>query len=84
MEENEKVRTKAVILTPQYRIIGNISLLPGARLTDYMREAKSFIAITDAEVTDLSGKPVLSADFIDVQLRHIHLIAPYELITLKT
>jgi hypothetical protein len=46
----QETRTKVVILTGTYRIKGYIDLVPGARVTDYMVEAKSFIAVTDAEV----------------------------------
>ena len=42
-------KTRVTILTGTYRIKGNIDLLPGARVTDYMSEAKGFIAVTDAE-----------------------------------
>src|SRR5438094_868523 len=40
-------KTKVTILTGTYRIKGYIELMPGARVTDYMVEAKDFIAVTD-------------------------------------
>ena len=51
MAENEN-RTRVVILAGPYRIKGEIALVAGARLTDYMVESKGFIAVTQAEVTD--------------------------------
>ncbi len=69
-------KTKVTILTATYRIKGYIDLLPGARVTDFMTEAKSFIAVTDAEVWEIVGRQVFSAPFIDVNRDHIQIIAP--------
>ena len=57
----QETRTKVVILTGTYRIKGYVDLVPGARLTDYMVEAKGFIALTDAEVWELEGRQVFTA-----------------------
>ena len=38
-------KTKVTILTGTYRIKGYIELMAGARVTDYMVEAKDFIAV---------------------------------------
>ncbi len=74
----EENRTRVTILTGSHRIKGYIDLLPGARLTDFIVEAKSFIAVTDAEVWELhlGGRQVLAADFIDVSRDHIQIITP--------
>ena len=74
----EESKTKVTILTGSYRIKGMIDLLPGARLTDYIVEAKSFVAVTNAEVWELSigGRQVLSAPFIDVSKDHIQSVMP--------
>ena len=74
----EESKTKVTILTGSYRIKGMIDLLPGARLTDYIVEAKSFVAVTNAEVWELSigGRQVLSAPFIDVSKDHIQVVMP--------
>ena len=71
-------RTKVTILTGSYRIKGYIDLLPGARVTDYMREARDFIAVTDAEVWELQigGRQLMSAPFLDVNREHIQVITP--------
>jgi hypothetical protein len=69
-------KTKVTILTATYRIKGYIDLLPGARVTDFMTEAKSFIAVTDAEVWEIVGRQVFNAPFIDVNRDHIQIIAP--------
>lgn len=77
MAENDN-RTKVTILTGSYRIRGYIDLIPGARLTDYLREARDFIAVTDAEVWELEigGRQVMTAAFLDVNREHIQVIAP--------
>lgn len=74
----EESRTRITILTGTYRIKGYIDLLPGARLTDFIIEAKSFVAVTDAEVWELSigGRQVLEAPFIDVSKDHIQIVMP--------
>jgi len=72
-------RTKVTILTSSFRIKGYIELLPGARVTDYMREAREFIAVTDAEVWDpqVGGRLIMSAPFLDVSRGHIQVITPH-------
>lgn len=74
----EQNRTRVNILTNQYRIRGYIDVLPGARVTDFIVDAKQFIAVTDAEVyePELGGRQVLAAPFIDVNRDHIQVLAP--------
>jgi hypothetical protein len=75
MAENED-RTRVVILAGAYRIKGEIALVAGARLTDYMVESKGFIAVTQAEVWDLEGRRILTAAFLDLSREHIVVVAP--------
>ena len=74
----EESRTKVTILTGTYRIKGYIDLIPGARLTDYIVEAKDFVAVTNAEVYEsgLGGRQVLSAPFINVNRDSIQIVMP--------
>jgi hypothetical protein len=74
----EQTKTRVTILTSAYRIKGYIDLIPGARLTDFIVEAKSFVAVTNAEVWELhlGGRQVLAADFIDVSRDHIQIVMP--------
>ena len=71
-------RTKVTILTGSYRIKGFIDLIPGARVTDYVNDAKGFIAITDAEVWELAvgGRQMIAAKFMNVARDHIQVITP--------
>ena len=71
-------KTKVTILTSSYRIKGYVDLLPGARITDFMTEARDFIAVVNAEVWELQvgGRQVRSAPFINVSRAHIEIILP--------
>jgi len=77
MPENT-TRTRVTILTGSYRIKGFIDLIPGARVTDYVNEAKGFIAVTDAEVWELAvgGRQMIAAPFLNVSRDHIQVITP--------
>jgi hypothetical protein len=75
MAENGN-RTRVVILAGSYKIKGEIDLVPGARVTDYMVEAKAFFAVTQAEVWDLEGRKILTAPFLNVSRSHVVVIAP--------
>jgi len=74
-------KTDVVILTPSYKISGSVALTPGARLTDFVTTADSFIAVTDAKVRNHHGDLILTASFIDVNRDHVELIAPAETTT---
>jgi hypothetical protein len=65
-----------VILAGSYRIKGEIELVPGARITDYMLDAKEFFAVTKAEVWDLEGRKIFSAPFLDVSRDQVVVVAP--------
>jgi hypothetical protein len=73
---DEETRTKVTILTANYRIKGSIDMIAGARVTDYFIEAKGFIALTDAEVWESSGRQVFTAPFLNVSRDHIQVIVP--------
>jgi hypothetical protein len=77
MNENA-ARTRVTIFTGSYRIKGYIDLIPGARVTDFMAEAKTFIAVTEAEVWELEvgGRQLMAAPFLNVNREHIQVIAP--------
>ena len=79
MSENED-RTKVLILTERYKILGEIALIPGARLTDFVVDLKSFLAVADAEVSTHDGRAVFRASFVNVHRDHIEIIVPSEAI----
>lgn len=72
--------TTVVIYTDSYRIDGRIALLPGSRLTDFVRQAPKFIAVTDASVAQRDGTPLFATRFLDVGIEFIELIIPAEAI----
>ena len=69
-------KTKVTIFTGNYRIKGYIELVPGARVTDFMVEAKDFIAVTDAEIWELGDRKIMSAPFLNVSRQHVQIIMP--------
>ena len=76
MADDIETRTKVTILTATYRIRGYIDLVPGARVTDYINEAKNFIALTDAEVRESEGRIVLQVGFLNLSRDHIVIVTP--------
>ena len=69
-------KTRVVILAGSYRIKGEIELVTGARITDYILDAKEFFAVTKAEVWDLDGRRIFSAAFLNVSRAHVVVVAP--------
>ena len=69
-------KTRVTILAGSYRIKGDIDLIAGARITDYMQDSKSFFAVTYAEVWDLEGRKIFSAPFLNVSRSHVVVIMP--------
>jgi len=45
-------------------------------VTDYMVEAKDFIAVTDAEVWELGDRRIMTAPFLNVHRDHIQIVTP--------
>ena len=68
-----------IILTADYRIRGDIDVAPDERITDYITAAKSFLAVTNAEVRTLEGRILFISPFINVHRDHIVVVAPEEL-----
>ena len=56
----------------------NIDTLRDERLTDYIRENKDFIAVTQVKVSDKSEKDLFRTHFLNVSTRHIEIILPAE------
>ncbi len=77
MSEPENM-TKVVIFTHQYQIEGYIAHFSDTRLTDYLLETKSFIAVTNAEVRNYEGRQLVNAPFLNVNRDHIEVVVPKE------
>ena len=76
MADDIETKTKVTIFTETYRIKGYIDLVPGARVTDYINDAKDFIAITDAEVREAEGRIVMNTAFLNLSRDHIVIVTP--------
>ncbi len=70
--------TRVVIFTHQYQIEGYIAHFPDTRLTDYLLETKSFIAVTQAEVRNYEGRKILNTPFLNVGRDQIEIVVPKE------
>lgn len=77
----ETDKTRVIILTAHYRIVGHISVLPEARVTDYICESKEFIAVTDAEVWDHDQRKVAVTAFMNINREHIEIIMPEDCVS---
>ena len=84
-ESEEEIidKSEVIIYTIDYHLRGKISLVPGARLTDYIVESHQFIAVTDVEVFDRQGNLLLKTPFLDINRDHIVVILPAELATVN-
>jgi hypothetical protein len=77
--KKEKLRVE--LFTSTYRVVADMHIFAGARLTDIMqsRETQSFFALTDVEVYDVtSGQLLFKADFMDMNKNHVVLLRPIE------
>ena len=77
----DKDKTRVIILTRHYRIIGEISILPEARVTDYICESRDFIAVTDADVWDQDQRKVASTTFLNINRGDVELLIPEDCVT---
>jgi len=77
----DEARTRVAILTGHYRITGEVEVLPNARLSDFLAKARTFVAVTHAEVWDLNGRKLYSSDFLNVNHQCIEVIMPEVAIT---
>ena len=76
-------KTKVIILTRQHHITGEVESFPTARLTDYILQAKAFIALTDAEIRDHNGRKILRTPFLDIARDKIEVIMPAQEVELN-
>jgi hypothetical protein len=66
------------IWTTSFIILGEIDTFKDERLTDYIRDRKDFIAVTQARVMNHDGKELFRTPFLNVASRHIEVIMPGE------
>ncbi|MBQ3714727.1 MAG: hypothetical protein II892_03965 [Fibrobacter sp.] len=66
------------IWTDSFIITGEIDTLRDERLTDYIRENKDFIAVTQVKVSDRTEHDLFRTHFLNVSTSHIEIILPAE------
>lgn len=76
--DNGADKQKVCVYTRQFKITGYLGIYQGVRLTDYMNESKTFISITEADVSYPDGKPVIRSKFINVRKDVIEIIFPVD------
>jgi hypothetical protein len=79
----EQRPTRILAETERYRITGVVRLPPDgyrSRLSDYLNTPEhSFLALTDVELTPLSGSaPAEQHEFLALSLRHIVFAVPLD------
>jgi hypothetical protein len=77
----KKNRHFVVILTRDYRIEGEIHILPGSRITDFVnsKTSEDFVAVTNAEIISLPKDMSISkVEYLAVNKSYIKIIYPLE------
>ena len=68
--------THVIFHTANHVIEGSISLVPGARLTDFIREDSDFIAMTQVTVRNVDGTVSFEVPFLDIRRAAIEIAYP--------
>ena len=81
----DKESLKVIIFTHHYKIIGDVHIPRGGRLSDYLNktigglDTELFIPVSNSECFSISdGQLKYIAEFVSVNKNHIHLIFPYK------
>ncbi|MEW6009027.1 MAG: hypothetical protein AB1629_05275 [Candidatus Omnitrophota bacterium] len=75
----ERDLVKVVIITENFKLIGDIHVVPGGRVTDFLasRVSGNFIPVTDVKVYSTKDeKPILETKFLTVNASFIILLYP--------
>lgn len=68
--------TSIILHTANFVITGRVALVPGARLTDFIRESGDFIAVVDAVLATAAGEELKHLPFLDVRKDAIEIAYP--------
>lgn len=76
--DKEKIRITALV--DRFRIVGNMYMYPGARLTDLVNvKEQAYIPITEAEIYSLGdGKLLQKAEFLGLNRNRVSFFYPHE------
>ena len=67
-------KSEVIIYANNRRIRGKIALVPGADLTEHLNDARSFIAVTDVEIRENTGKLILKTPFLNLSRDDIEIV----------
>ncbi len=73
----KKDQLKVVVFTSQHKIHGNLHLIENSRLSDILNtesQARDFLPITNAVITDLKTGHSIQANFLSLNKKHIELV----------
>lgn len=77
MPLQDETRRKVTVLTNGYQIMGECSVLPGARVTDYLNDSRDFIALTNASVWHVAdARKMMNAAFLNLNRGNVEIIVP--------
>lgn len=77
MAEQDGNRRKLTVLANGFRIQGEGTMLPGARVSDYLNNSKAFLALTHADVWHVSdGRKLVTAPFLNINRSGIEVVIP--------
>lgn len=77
MAEQHGNRRKLTVLANGFRIQGEGTMLPGARVSDYLNNSKAFIALTHADVWHVAdGRKLATAPFLNLNRSGIEIVIP--------
>lgn len=69
-------KKRVTIFTRNFEIKGDLHIYEGVRLTDYINESRSFVAVTNAEVKRQGDASPLKTSFLNVNKDNIEIIFP--------
>ncbi|MFP4497929.1 MAG: hypothetical protein ACLFQV_06910 [Vulcanimicrobiota bacterium] len=72
-----KEKIAVILLTANYRLEGEMHVVPGGRLLDEINKERDFVPITNATVFDISGEtPLDTLEFIAINKSLVVMVAP--------
>jgi len=74
----EKEQKPIIAHTASYKVTGKVFIPPGGRISDFISSTaqRKFIAVADAVVTDIFGKEICKADFLELNRDEIIFLIP--------
>ena len=77
MAEQDGSRRKLTVLANGFRIQGEGTMLPGARVSDYLNNSRAFLALTNADVWHVTdGRKLVTTSFLNINLDSIEVVIP--------